>query len=156
MRSIKVLLGSLLVSATLLLAGCGGGSVGVGLFVDASSPPPITFDVIMFANGAQVPGVEVVPGEVQTVTLPVGQNFVLDSSDPVAWTLVVGGSTVVGSGNTIVFGGATIVQTLATHFQTGASTLSSAPLLAPVELTYFATSLDDPHQVARINIILTN
>jgi hypothetical protein len=157
MKTITKFFSALLVSATLVLSGCGGGSVDV--VVDASPPPP-AFDLIMFANGVQLPGVELFPGEEQTVYLPVGQTFLLDSSGPVVWSAAVAGSAVIlpGVGGTIMYGGATIMQKETTNFQLRASTFFTnfAQLPVPVPTVFFATSLSDPHQVAKINIILTN
>ena len=159
MRSIKTYLGAVLLGAALLLAGCGGGGSGPSVAVAvAVAPPPVAFDVIMYANGVQVAGVEVLPGEEQTVYLPAGQSFVLDSSDPVAWSLVVGGVAVPGSGNTIHYAGATVVQTRTTDYQFAAKTYftTQAPLQTPVGLVFYATALNAPSQVAKINVVLTN
>jgi hypothetical protein len=155
MKSITKLFSGLLLSAALLLSGCGGGSVDV--VVDAG-PPPIAFDVVLFASGVQVPGVEVLPGEEQTVYLRVGQSFILDSSNPVAWSVVVGGQGILGTGNTIFYGGATVLETRTTNFEFEAQTFltNPAPLPVPVPLTFYATSLSFPGQVAKINIVLTN
>ena len=159
MCSIKNLLAALFVGSALLLAGCGGGGTGSSVSVAvAVAPPPVAFDVIMYANGVQVAGVEVLPGEEQTVYLPAGQSFVLDSSDPVAWSLVVGGVAVPGSGNTIHYAGATVVQTRTTDFQFAAKTYltTPAPLQTPVGLVLYATALAAPRQVAKIIVVLTN
>jgi hypothetical protein len=161
MKTITKFFSALLVSATLVLSGCGGGSVDVGVVVAPPPPPPPAFDLIMFANGVQLPGVELFPGEEQTVYLPVGQTFLLDSSGPAVWSASVAGSAVPlpGVNGTISYGGATILQTKITNFQFGASTYRTNPLLllpAPVPTVFFATSLNDPHQVARLNIVLTN
>jgi hypothetical protein len=158
MRAITAFFGALAVSATLFLTGCGGGSVTV--VAEVPPPPPPAFDLVMFANGVQLPGVELFPGEEQTVYLPVGQAFLLDSSGPVAWSAAVAGSPVVlpGVNGTISYGGATILQTQITNFQFRASTFltNPIPLPAPVPTVFFATSLNDPHQVAKLNIVLTN
>jgi hypothetical protein len=159
MRSIKTTVGAVLVGAALLLAGCGGGGASPSVAVSvAVAPPPAAFDVIMYANGVQVAGVEVLPGEEQTVYLPAGQSFVLDSSDPVAWSLVVGGVAVPGTGNTIHYAGATVVQTRTTDYQVAAKTYLTTPaaLQTPVGLVYYATALGAPSQLAKINIVLTN
>jgi hypothetical protein len=168
MRSIKVFLGGLLASATLLLTGCGGGvdvGVGVGIaggsgVISANVQIPFAqfeeFDLIMLANGRQLPGVQVFPGEAQTVFLPVGQTFLIDSSGPVTWNVQVAGSPIVGVGNIISYGGATITETLRTSLQIGGSTFASGPLVAQVPITYIATSVYHPDQVARITIVLTD
>jgi hypothetical protein len=158
MKTVTKFFSALLVSATLVLTGCGGGSVDVAVVV---APPPPAFDLVMFANGVQLPGVELFPGEEQTVYLPVGQTFLLDSSGPVVWSAAVAGSAVPlpGVNGTISYSGATILQTRLTNFEFGANTYRTNPSLslpAPVPTVFFATSLNDPHQVARLNIILTN
>lgn len=170
MRVIKSVLSGLLLSGTLLLTACGGGvDVGVGIgvgtngFVSANVNVPVNFvelyddfDLIMLANGRQVPGVQVFPGEAQTVFLPVGQTFLLDSSGPVTWNVQVAGSPIVGVGNTIGYGGATVSETRRTNLQLGGSTFASGLLVAQVPITYIATSVYHPDQVARITIVLTN
>jgi hypothetical protein len=169
MRSIKVFLGGLLISSTLFLTGCGGGvDVGVNGVIDgggsisANVHVPLIFaqyddfDLILVANGRQVPGVQVFPGEAQTVYLPVGQTFLLDSNGPVSWNVQVAGSPIVGVGNTISYGGATVSETLRTSLQIGANTFASGPLVAQVPITYIATSVYHPDQVARVTIVLTN
>jgi hypothetical protein len=172
MRVVKSALGGLLVSATLLLTACGGGvDVGVGGVlvgtngvISANLQVPVNFveviddfDVIMLANGKQVPGVQVYPGETQTVYLPVGQTFLLDSSGPVSWQVQVAGSSpILGSGNTISYGGATVSETLRTNRQLAGSTFASGLLVAQVPITYVATSVLHAEQVASITIVLTN
>jgi hypothetical protein len=138
----------LLAGAALLLSGCGGG-------VDYALPPP-AFDIGALVAGRPVAGVDVTPGFEQTIYLAIGQSFELDSTAPVAWTVEIGGTTIAGSGNTIFYGGATIQETLMTTIQFAANTSSAAALATPVPITILATSLDDPSQVARIDLILTN
>ncbi len=162
MRAIKVVLASLFLGASLVLAGCGGGSVdvgvGVGIDVPIASPAPrAAFDIIMFANGRQVSGVDLLPGEVQDVYLQAGNSFELDASGPVAWTLVVGGSIIRAPvGSTIAYGGANIVQTLINNARFAASTSGAGFLPNPVVVTLVATSLVDSRQEAQINVVLTN
>lgn len=148
MRSVAVCAGALLVSATLLLSGCGGGG--------SDNPPPPNFDIGVLLNGHPVTGVDVFPGDEQTLYVTAGQTFELDSSGPVSWTLVVAGSTIAGAGNTISYGGATLQEILTTASQFAAITSEDAPLPAPVPITLYATSLDDSSQVARFNIVITN
>jgi hypothetical protein len=160
MRSIKAVLVGLLASATLLLAGCGGGTVDVVIDV-----PPFTigyvaqpdFDVIMDVNGQPLAGFAAFPGEEKTVYLPVGSSFLLDSSGPVAWTMVVGPTTIMASsntGNTVLYAGVAIQQTRATSYQFAANTSATAPLLGQVPVVIYATSLYDSYQVAKINVVL--
>ena len=150
MRSIRVYAGALLVSAAVALSGCGGG--GGGDYV----PPPPAFDIGVLVAGQPLAGVGVLPGYQQTIYLAVGQTFELDSTGPVAWTVVIGGASVPESGATIDYGGATIQEVLTTTTHFAANTWAFAPLVAPVQVTLYATSLLDASQVATINFILTN
>ncbi|MGA8515724.1 MAG: hypothetical protein WB821_13255, partial [Burkholderiaceae bacterium] len=154
MRVIKSVIGGLLLSGTLLLTACGGGvDVGVGIAggngaIGVNVQVPFAqfeeFDLIMLANGRQVPGVQVYPGEAQTVFLPVGQTFLIDSNGPVTWQVQVAGSAIVGVGNTISYGGATVSETLRTNLQIGGSTFASGLLVSQVPITYIATSVYNP------------
>lgn len=172
MGAIKSLLGGLLLSGTVLLTACGGGvDVGVGIGVGSNAqisaninipidfvePYQDDFDLILFANSREVPGVQVYPGESQTVYLPVGQTFLIDSNGPVTWQVQVAGSApIVGSGNTISYGGAVVSETRRTNTQIGGSTFANGPLLTQVAVTYIATSVYHADQVASITIVLTN
>ncbi len=158
MRAIKVFLASVSLGASLVLSGCGGGSVEIGVDVPISSPAPrAAFDIIMFVNGQQTPGVDLLPGEEQDVYLPAGNSFELDASGPVAWTVVVGGSIINAPvGSRINYGGASVVQTLITNARFAANTSGAGFLLNPVVVTLVATSLVDSRQEAQINVVLTN
>jgi hypothetical protein len=158
MRAVKVFLASLGLGASLVLSGCGGGSIDVGVDVPITSPAPrAAFDIIMFVNGQQVAGVDLLPGEEQDVYLPAGNSFELDASGPVAWTVVVGGSIINAPvGSRIDYGGASIVQTLITSARFAANTGGAGFLSNPVVVTLVATSLVDSRQEAQINVVLTN
>jgi hypothetical protein len=165
MRVVTAFLSALLVSTSLLLTGCGGGVVVEGEVVVPPavvvvSPPPQradAFDLIMFANGQQVGGVNVFPNKEQDVYLPVGSNFELASSGPVAWTVVTGGRVVNPPVNgTLVYAGINLTPTRITNARYAANTIAAGLLPNPVVVSFIATSLDDPSQVAQINIVLTN
>jgi hypothetical protein len=146
MRVITGFLSALLVSTSLLLTGCGG---GVEVAADA-------FDVIIFANGQQVPGVRVVPDQAQDVYLPAGNSFELATSGPVAWTVLTGGQVVNPPvGGTLVYAGINLTPTRITNARYAANTVA-AGIIRPVVVSFIATSLDDPGQVAQINVVLTN
>lgn len=149
MRSLASLASLLLLSATLVLSGCGGGG-------EDDPGQPAAFDVGALVDGQPVRGIDVFPGEEQTLYVSAGQTFELDSSGPVDWTVVIGGQTIAGSGNTIDYAGATIQETLTTATRFAASTFADDPLAAPVQVILYATSRDDPDQTARINVVITN
>ena len=150
MKSIRIYAAALLVSAAVVLSGCGGG--GGGDYV----PPPPAFDIGVLVGGQPLAGIRVLPGYQQTIYLAVGQTFQLDSTGPVAWAVVVGGASVPESGATVFYGGATIQEVLTTTTHFAAHTWASAPLVAPVQVTLYATSLLDASQVATIDFILGN
>lgn len=101
-------------------------------------------------------GVLIRPGATQTVYLPVGQSIELDASEPVIWTLSVGGSTVTGTGVTVDYGGVFITQTVQTRSRILIDTDSNFSLGAPLSFTLIATSTLDFAQVATIRVVLTN
>jgi hypothetical protein len=158
-RPITAFFSALTVSAGLLLTGCGGGEVDVTVDGTIVIPPVqvAAFDVHMYVNGQQLSNVHVLPGEQQNVDIPVGSNFELTSSGPVAWTVVVGGSIIDAPvGSTIFYGNAAIVQTLINNARFAASTSQQGFLPSPVVVSLIATSLNDSRQEAQLNVVLTN
>jgi hypothetical protein len=148
MRVVTAFLSALLVSTSLLLTGCGGGAV-----VEVAP----AFDLIMSANGQPVSGVNVFPDQQQDVYLRAGSNFELAASGPVAWTVVTGGQIVNPPVNgTLVYAGINLTPTRITNARFAANTVAAGLLPNPVVVSFIATSLDDPSQVAQINIVLTN
>ncbi len=152
MPSLSRYISAFLLSAILLVQGCGG---GVALVISDSSPR-VDFDIVAAVDGRVVPGLQVFPGQAQTLVIRAGQSFVLDSNNPVVYSLVVGGSPIIGSGNLILFGGVSIQETRLTRLQYGASTSAGGFLPAPVPITVYATSVYDTNQVARVDIVITN
>jgi hypothetical protein len=158
-RPVTAFFSALMVSASLLLTGCGGGEVDVTVDGTVVVPPVqvAAFDLHMFVNSQQLSDVHVLPGVQQNVEIPVGRNFELTSTGPVAWTVVVGGSIINAPvGSAILYGNATIVQTLITNARFAASTSQQGFLPNPVVVTLIATSLNDPYQEAQINVVLNN
>jgi hypothetical protein len=138
-------------SAALLamsLSACGG-SVDV-----VFGYPQADFDIGVLLDGTPLTGVDVFPGDMQTLYVAVGQRFELDSSGPVDWAVVAGGTTIPGSGGIILYRGAALQETLVTSFQFVADVSASAPLPTPVRMTIYATSLFDPNQVAVFDLVI--
>ncbi len=158
-RPLRALFGAAAISASLLLAGCGGGEVTVGGEIEVTSPPVqvAAFDLGMSINGQPVRNLSVLPGEARDVSVFVGEAFEVDSSGPVAWTVVVGGSVLdAPAGSSIFYNNATIVPTLITNARYAASTGAQGFLPSPVVMTLIATSLNDSRQEAQINVVLNN
>jgi len=155
MRASAKLFGLLAICGSLLLVGCGGGSVDVGITIE--DPPEPAFGIILAVNKQQVPGVDLLPGQMQTVYTQAGNSFELKSYSAVSWRLIVDGATINAAVNgTVLSNGATIVPTGITNVNYAANTSSRGFLFAPVNVTLLATSLADPRKQAQMNIILTN
>jgi len=157
MNRFRLHLTALLVGSTILLAGCGGGSVDVGVTVPAVVIPvgPV-FDIIAYVNGLQVAGFDAIPGDVQTITIPIGQSFELSSDSAVSWNVFVNGVEVPSVNNVISVGAVTITETSSTPVQFAGYATSPGFLPAPVQVTLIATSLIDGSQSAQINFVVTN
>jgi hypothetical protein len=149
MRSAKYFAAGLLISAVFALTGCGGGGEA-----EVSSGPE--FEIGALVGNRPVAGVDVLPGERQTIYVAVGLPIELDSTGPVDWSVFVGGSAVPPSGSTIYYGGATIDELTTTRTRFAIGTSSVAPLQVSIPITVYATSLVDRGQVAQIDIVLTN
>jgi hypothetical protein len=159
-RPVTTLFSAVAVSASLLLGGCGGGSVDVGVGVDVVVPPPApvaAFDLILRVNGQPINAVNVFPGEVQDVEIPVGSNFELASSGPIAWTVVTGSKVVNPPvGGTLAYAGINMTPTFISNARYAANTAPAGARPIPVVISFIATSVNYPDQEAQINIVLTN
>ena len=144
-RAVAIATAGLVVALT--LSACGGGA-------DVYVATP--FDINVVVGGRAASGVHVSPGPVQTVYLPAGQSIAFDASEPVTWTLIVGGSTITGTGVTVNYGGVYITPITQTRSRVFIDTASDYALGAPLGFTLIATSTVDFAQVATIQVVLTN
>lgn len=126
------------------LTACGGGS----------DVAPFSIDVVV--GGQVVNASPVVPGSSQNIALRTGQSIELDASEPVAWTLNVGGAAVTSSGTTVYYAGAYITQTAVSDSRIVVDTSAAFPLAAPVPVTFTATSTVDSALVATVNVLIIN
>jgi hypothetical protein len=131
-------------AALLTVSACGGGDVGVG------------FDIGIVVAGQPVSGVVVQPGAVQSVSIFAGQSIELDASEPVVWTLEVGGSLVTGGNASVFYQGVTITETALSPSRIALDTSAAYFLSAPVHITLTAISTYDSAQVATIDVRITN
>jgi hypothetical protein len=142
--------------ASLLVTGCGGG-VEVGIVV----PPPDNgpdFDVVAMIDGQRLSGVDVFPGEAQTISVVAGDSFELDSSGPVFWDLSAGNSSDVAAsaGSTFIFQGAALNETSVGDSHLVLAVSSSAAAGSSIPITVTVTSKFDPSQFATINLLVSN
>jgi hypothetical protein len=152
-RPVTAFFSAVAVSASLLLTGCGGGSVDVGVEVEQRA----AFDLILLVNGQKINAVNVLSGEVQDVEVPVGNNIELASSGPVAWTVVTGGKVVNPPvGGTLVYAGINMTPTFISNARYAANTVPAGARPSLVVVSFIATSVNDSRQEAQINIVLTN
>ena len=124
------------------LTACGGGGLD----------PAVSFDIGVQVGGVTVSGVQIGPGQAQSVSISAGQSVEFDASEPVQWTLEVGGSAVTGSGTTVDYGGVSITQTAVSDSRIQIDTFANVPLSAPLQITLIATSTIDAAQVATITV----
>lgn len=143
------------VTSGLLMTACGGG-VEVG--VEIPPPPNADFDIGAKLNGQRLHGVDVFPDDEQTIQVQVGDVLELDSSGPVYWETVAGNSAGIPTqaGTTVLYGGAAFTEAVSTRDQLVFTISSAQPLVAPVQMTIYATSLHDAYQTARIDLVVTN
>ena len=155
MKRLNVSLIGLLI-ASILVSGCGGG-VDVAVVVP---PPPSTaaFDLGAKLNGRPLVNVDVFPDDEQTIQVRAGDTLEIDSSGSVSWETVAGSSAGIPtqSGGTLLFEGVAFTETLSTSDQLVLAISAGQTLFTPVQVTLYATSLDDYTQTARIDIVVTN
>lgn len=132
-------------AALMSLSACGGGGDG-----------GVSFDVGIVVAGQPVSGVAVQPGGVQSITISAGQSIELDASEPVVWTMLVGGSAVTGDNASVYYQGVTITETALSPSRIALDTSAAFFLSAPVPITLIATSTFDSAQVATVNVWITN
>lgn len=132
-------------AALMSLSACGGGG-------DSG----VTFDIGVVVAGQPVSGVVIQPGGVQSITISAGQSIELDASEPVVWTLEVGGSAVTGNNTSVYYQGVTVTETALSSSRIALDTSSAFFLPAPVSITLTAVSTSDSAQVATVNVLITN
>lgn len=135
---------ALVLGAAVTLAGCGGGG--------SSS----NFDLSVVVAGHPVSGLIIAPGQEQNVYITAGQSIELDASEPVTWTVDVGGSTVTGDGVTVYFDGVGVTQTTESDSRIAVDTMTQYALVSPVPFTFIATSTFDAALVAKVNVFVSN
>jgi hypothetical protein len=140
MRSTLKFIASLAVLMS--LSACGGGDV--------------SFDIGIVVGGQPISGVVVQAGGVQSITISAGQSIELDASEPVVWTLFVGGSAVTGNNASVYYQGVTITETALSPSRIALDTSAAFFLSAPVPITLVAISTFDSAQVATVNVWITN
>ena len=154
MRHLNIALAGVLASS-LFLAGCGG-----GVEVDVTVPPDRgpDFDLIALIDGHRLAGVDVFPGEEETISVVAGDAFELDSSGSVFWDLSAGGSAAVqaSAGSTFIYRGASLHETSVGDAHLVLAVDSSAPAGSTIPITITVTSQFDPGQVATVNLLVTN
>jgi len=126
------------------LCACGGGGDAGG-----------TFEIGVVVAGQPVSG-DYGPGSSPTIYVRAGESLELDASEPVVWTLYVGGTAISASGTSVSYGGVDITLTAVSPSRIAVDTSAYAPLVDPVPITLVATSTFDSAQVATFNILITD
>jgi len=136
--------GLVILAAAASLSACGGGAEAFA-----------SLDIGILVGGVVVSGPPVYSGGRRSVTMYAGQSIQLDANEPVYWTLLVGGSSVVGS-VTVVYAGLSVTQTTISDSRIIVDTSSRFGLVNPVWMTFVATSTIDSAQVATVDVLVTN
>jgi hypothetical protein len=142
---VRRLLAAGMVSAALVLAGCGGGG---DAGVTASIPINIGVSVAG-ANYARASG-----GQLLEVFAAVGETVQFDANEPVTWSFSVNGSPLFVNGTTVDVGGVTITQVQLDPSRVVLDSNFYGPALLPVEVVLVATSSIDNAQVSTIRLSL--
>lgn len=138
------LLGAIVLSAALALAGCGGGG-DIGIATTG-------LDIGVSVSGSNL--ARATTGEWLQVAADVGQTIEFDANEPVSWSFSVNGSPLFVNGTTVDVGGVTITQV---QLDPGRVVLQSTfygPALLPIEVVLVATSTFDSAQVSTIQLSL--
>jgi hypothetical protein len=146
----------MLAAVGLGLTACGGG-VDVGVVVPVGGNGP-DFDLIALIDGQRLSGVDVFPGETQTISVISGDSLELDSSGPVFWDFSAGGSDQVAAspGSTFVYGGAAITEASVGNGHLVMTASSSAAPGSTIPISIAVTSQNDRYQVATITVLVSN
>jgi hypothetical protein len=128
------------------LSGCGGGGDVGGAF----------FDIGVVVGGQPVSGVVVQSGGAQSISIAAGQSIEFDASEPVQWTLEVGGSAITGSGTTVYYQGVSVTQTALSASRIALDTSAAFLLASAVPIRLTAVSTFDSALVATINVLIMN
>ena len=130
-------------AAAVSLTACGGGGSA-------------SFDIGVVVAGQPYGGY--VTGSPTTVYVRAGQSLELDASEPVYWTMYVGGTAVDLSrrGTTVYYAGADITLTALSSSRIAVDTYAARRLPADIPVTLVATSTFDSVEVATVNVLITN
>ena len=131
--------------AALLMSACGG-----------SADPVVSVDVGILIGGQPVGGVLVKPGGAQNISVSAGQSIELDASEPVRWTLEVGGTAVTGGGVTVYYQGVSVTVTALSSSRIALDTYAPYRTMVTVPVTLTAISTIDSAQVATVNVLILN
>ncbi len=142
--AIHRLLGAVVLSASLVLAGCGGGGEIEVVATD--------LDIGVTVAGSNLARAST--GQFLQVVAGVGQTIEFDANEAVSWSFSVNGSPLFVNGTTVDVGGVTITQV---QLDPGRVVLQSTfygPALLPIEVVLVATSNFDRAQVSTIQLSL--
>jgi hypothetical protein len=143
-RALRASIAVASLACVMSLSACGGGD------------PAIFFDIGVVVGGQPVSGVLIQPGAAQNLTISAGQSIELDASEPVQWTLMVGGSAITASGATVSYQGVNLTVTALSPSRIALDTYAAYPLSVAVPITLTAVSTIDSAQVATVNVLITN
>lgn len=144
-RPLRRVAATVVVAATLALAGCGGGG-------DTEVAPVATIGIDVAVAGTN--SARVSSGQLIDVSAAVGQTIEFDANEPVAWYFSVNGSPLFANGTTVDVGGVTITQVQFNPSRVVLQSTFYGPALLPIDVVLVATSVIDSAQVSTIRLRL--
>lgn len=132
---------SLLLATLLTLSACGGGDAW--------------FEIGVVIAGQPSGGV-IQSGSPRQVAIHAGQSIEFDASEPVQWTLEVGGSAITSGGVTVYHEGAYITVTALSASRIALDTSAPYGLARAVPITLTAVSTIDSALVATVDVLITD
>ena len=134
------------IAGVLLLTACGGGGDGGGA---------ASINIGVLVAGQPQRDLVVGQGGSTNLALFAGNSVVLQTREPVTWTLCVGGAAV-PTGFQVFYAGLNLTATKLDAYTVALDTFAARPLAGPVAVTMVATSPFDSALVARVDILITN
>jgi hypothetical protein len=140
---------SITLAGSILLSACGGGGN------DGEAHAPSSLSLGVGVDNHPISYATVAPWQATNLSISAGQTLELDASEPVTWTMLVGGSAV-PTDTSVYYAGATLTASRVSPYAVVLYTHTPYHLPAAIAITLVATSSYDGYQLATVNVLLTD